>query len=129
MDNSLYFYRNVTFSRKDNKTSLADIYNPTLSSPLEDWLGTVISLADGQHTIQELIDYLKAHYHGMAPSNFEKTVESVFDRLVEGKLVVFSKEPVELPYYLAEPIELLDIEKAKKLMIEDGHTQPYKGEG
>ncbi len=123
MDNSLYFYRNVTFSRKDNKTSLADIYNPTLSSPLEDWLGTIISLADGQHTVQELLDYLRTHYHGMTPADFEKTIESVFDRLVEGKLVVFSKESVELPYYLAEPIESLDIEKAKKLMIEDGHIQ------
>lgn len=123
MDKSHYFYRNVTFSRKDNKTSLADVYNPTLSSPLEDWLGTIISLADGQHTVQELLDYLRAHYQGMTPADFERTVESVFERLIEGKMVVYSKEAVELPYYLAEPIESLDIEKAKKLMIEDGHTQ------
>jgi hypothetical protein len=59
----------------------------------------------------------------MPPADFEKTVESVFERLVEGKLVIFSEESVELPYYLAEPIESLDIEKAKKLMIEDGHIQ------
>jgi hypothetical protein len=123
LDKSHYFYRNVTFSRKDNKTSLADVYNPTLSSPLEDWLGTIISLADGQHTVQELLDYLRAHYQGMTPADFERTVESVFERLIEGKMVVYSKEAVELPYYLAEPIESLDIEKAKKLMIEDGHTQ------
>ncbi|MCF6281912.1 MAG: hypothetical protein L3J28_06815 [Candidatus Polarisedimenticolaceae bacterium] len=123
MDKSHYFYRNVTFSRKDNKTSLADIYNPTLTSPLEDWLGTIISLADGQHTVQELLDYLRTHYRGMTPANFENTVESVFDRLIEGKLVLFSEKSVELPYYLAEPIESLDIKKAKKLMHEDGHTQ------
>ncbi len=123
MNKSHYFYRNVTFSRKNNKTSLADIHNPTLTSPLEDWLGTIISLADGQHTVQELFDYLRSHYQGMPPADFEKTVESVFERLVEGKLVIFSEESVELPYYLAEPIESLDIEKAKKLMIEDGHIQ------
>lgn len=122
MNKSHYFYRNVTFSRKDNKTSLADIYNPAITSPIEDWLGTIISLADGQHTVQELLDYLRAHYQGMPPADFEKTVESVFERLIEGKLVVFSEKSVELPYYLAEPIESLDIEKAKKLMIEDGHT-------
>ncbi len=123
MNKSHYFYRNVTFSRKNNKTSLADIYNPTLTTPLEDWLGTIISLADGQHTVQELLDYLRAHYRGMTPADFEKTIESVFERLIEGKLVVFSEKAVELPYYLAEPIESLDIEKAKKLMFEDGHTQ------
>lgn len=123
MDKSHYFYRNVTFSRKDGKTSLADLYNPTQTSPLEDWLGTIISLADGQHTVQELLDYLRTHYQGMTPANFEQTLESVFDRLIEGKLVVFSEKAVELPYYLAEPIESLDIEKAKKLMHEDGHTQ------
>ena len=123
MDKSQYFYRNVTFSRKDNQTSLADIYNPKKSSPLEEWLGTVISLADGQHTVQELLDYLREHYRGLTPADFEKTVGSVFERLQEGKLVMMSKKAVELPYYLAEPIEKLDLEKAKKLMHEDGHTQ------
>jgi len=29
---------------------------------------------------------------------------------------------VQLPYYLAAPIEHLDIEKAKKLIKEDGYT-------
>lgn len=123
MDKSHYFYRNVTFSRKNNKTSLADIYNPETTSPLEDWLGTVVSLADGQHTVQELLDYLGEHYQGMTPVGFERTVESVFERLIEGKLVMFSEKAVELPYYLAEPIESLDIIKAKQLMHEDGHTQ------
>ena len=121
MDKSQYFYRNVIFSRHNNQVALADIFNPEMTSPLEEWLGTVVSLADGQHTVQELIDYLSGHYHGMPPADLEKTIESIFERLEKGKIVMMSKKVVELPYYLAEPIEALDIEKAKKLMHEDGH--------
>ncbi len=118
MDNSHYFYRTVVFSQKDNQVSLADIDQPDKITPLDEWLGMVVSLADGQHSIQELIDYISQRYQ-RTPDNLEQTLLSVLERLEEGKIIQLSKSRVSLPYYLAAPIETLDIEKARKLIQED----------
>jgi hypothetical protein len=85
-------------------------------------MGIVISLADGKHTIQALVDYMSSRYQ-QAPDNLEETLHSVLERLQEGKIVQLSETAVDLPYYLASPIEELDIEKAKNLIQEDGYTQ------
>jgi len=121
MDNTQFFYRTAIFTRKDNQVALADIYQPETSSPLDDWMGIVVSLADGKHTIQELVDYLGNRYQ-QVPENLEETLHSVIERLIEGKIIQLSKEAVELPYYLASPIEELDIEKAIGLIQEDGYS-------
>jgi hypothetical protein len=121
MDNAQFFYRTAIFTRKDNQVALADIYQPETSSPLDDWMGIVVSLADGKHTIQELVDYLGNRYQ-QVPANLEETLHSVIERLIEGKIIHLSKEAVELPYYLASPIEELDIEKAIGLIQEDGYS-------
>ncbi|OMH33595.1 hypothetical protein [Motiliproteus sp. MSK22-1] len=123
MDKSQYFYRTVVITRKNNQVALANIDNPQETTALDDWLGVVISLADGAHNIEELIGYLRGHYPNSPPQDLEKTIESVIDRLSDGKLIKFSEEPVSLPYYLSFPVEELDIDKAKKLMQEDGYTQ------
>lgn len=52
MDNTKYFYRNVIFSSNDNHISLVDINNPDTVTSLDAWLGMVVSLADGEHTIK-----------------------------------------------------------------------------
>ncbi len=121
MDNTQYFYRNVIFSSKNNQISLVDINHPDRVTPLEEWLGIVFSLADGQHTIQQMIDYMSKQYRE-APVNLEETLHSVVERLEEGKIIQLSKSVVSLPYYLTLPIEELDIEKAKKLIMEDGYN-------
>ena len=81
----------------------------------------MISLADGQHTLQDLIDYLSAQYDE-PPTNLEETVVSVIERLIEGKMILLNENKVDLPYYLANPIEELDIDKAKKLIEKDGYV-------
>jgi len=121
MDNSKYFYRTVIFSRKDNETALADIEHPERITPLENWLGLVVSLADGQHNIQELIEYMQNRYQ-QVPDNLEETLHSVIERLEEGKMIQLSEKAVDLPYYLASPIEELDLDKARKLIKEDGYV-------
>jgi len=121
MDNSQYFYRTVIFTRHGEKIALADIENPKLNTPLDEWLGIVISLADGQHTIQELLDFLTAQY-AQAPGKLQETVHSVIERLSDGKMLQLSEKAVDLPYYLASPIEELDLEKARALIKEDGYT-------
>jgi len=123
MDNSQFFSRLVTFTRKDQQVGLADINHPDTISPLDDWLGVVVSLADGHHTIQEMISFMARQYNQQqAPENLEKTLHSVIERLVEESVISLSNRITTLPYYLAMPIEELDIEKAKKLMIEDNYN-------
>ncbi|WP_432473469.1 hypothetical protein [Amphritea sp. HPY] len=123
METNKYFYRNVIFTRKGGKVALVDIHNPAHTTDIEDWLGIVVSLADGQHTLQQLIDYMAAQYPASAPTELAKTIESVVERLIEGKMIQLTDESVELPYYLSEPIEKLDLEQARQKMHEDGYTQ------
>jgi len=121
LDKSHYFYRTVIFTRKAGIVALADISNPTETTALEEWFGVVISLADGKHTLQELTDFMAKQYQ-QKPERLDDTLESVIERLVESKMLKLSTQAVELPYYLAAPIEQLDIDKARKLIIEDGYT-------
>jgi len=121
MDNNQYFYRTVIFTRTDNKISLADIEHPERVTPLDEWMGTVVSLADGQHSIQELIEYMRGRYQ-QVPDNLEATLHSVIERLEEGKMIQLSEKAVDLPYYLASPIEELDLDKARSLIKEDGYV-------
>ena len=46
MDNKQYFYRTIVFTRNNNQVALADINHPEKVTPLDEWLGIVVSLAD-----------------------------------------------------------------------------------
>jgi len=120
LDKNKYFYRTVVFTRQGDKVSLADINHPDKLTELEGWMGVIISLADGEHTLQELIDFMRSQYQ-QVPDNLEETINSVLERLLEGKMIVLTEKPIKLPYYLASPIEHLDIEKAKKRIKADGY--------
>jgi len=123
-NNAYYFYRTAVFTRKDGQIALADVNQPDTTTPLDEWLGIVVSLADGRHTIQELIDYLRMHYqYQQVPENLEETLYSVISRLKDGNIIQLSETEVDLPYYLASPIEELDLEKAKRLISENQKKQ------
>jgi len=120
MDSSDYFYRNVIFSKKEDKISLVDIYKPnTNKQELEPWFGLILQLADGQHTIEELLIHLTNKYNGNPPDNLDKTVQSVIDRLKKSNLIILTENKIKLPYYLSLPLEFLDVDKAKKMLEED----------
>ena len=120
MDTLQYFYRNVIFSKEGNTISLIDIYNPdNKKQVLESWFGLILQLADGQHTIDQLLQYLSNKYNGAPPANLEQTIHSVVERLAKSKFIMLTKKETELPYYLSCPYEQLDIEKAKKLLEQD----------
>jgi len=125
MDKNQYFYRTAIFTRKEGRVALVDIDDPENITALEDWLGTVVSLADGAHTIQEIIDYMSRQYPS-PPDKLEETIHSVIERLEEGKIIRLSNSAVSLPYYLASPIEKLNIKKAQKLIKEDGYVNGSK---
>jgi len=121
LDKTQYFYRTIVFTRKGNKVALADIYHPDKTTELEEWMGIVISLADGKHTLKELVDFMRSQYQH-SPEGLEDTLTSVIERLLEGKMIKLSESAIDMPYYLASPIEHLDLERAKRLMVEDGYT-------
>lgn len=124
MEKSKYFYRTVVFAKQGDKVMLVDLHNPKKESPpLESWLGLVVSMADGQHTIQQLLDFLTDSYNGKLPDNLEETIESVIGRLTETEVIKLADETIELPYYLSRSADKLDIETAKRVMADDGYQQ------
>ena len=119
MNSSHYFYRNIIFSKQGKEISLIDINDPSQNEKLDPWFGMVIQLADGQHTLNQFYSFMKSQYNGSTPPNIDETLESVVKRMVEAKFIILSEEKVNLPYYLSMPHEMLDIEKAKKLLAKD----------
>jgi hypothetical protein len=123
LDTSQYLHRTVIFSKQGEKVSLVDIHDPEKEAlTFEPWLGVVVALADGQHTIQELIDGLAGRYADDPPDNLRQTIESAIERLTETDVVKLHDKPVELPYYLSLPVERINLEQAKQSMEDDGHT-------
>ncbi|PCJ27857.1 MAG: hypothetical protein COA97_02675 [Flavobacteriales bacterium] len=120
MDTKQYFYRNVIFSKQGKTISIVDIHNPKNDKEeLDPWLGMVLQLADGQHTIEQLLQFMATQYNGSPPQNLKQTVESVVERMAQNRIIMLTEKPTELPYYLSMPYELLDIEKAKKELTKD----------
>ena len=120
MDTSQFFYRNAIFSKQGKSIFLIDFEFPDKKQQeLEPWFAIVFQLADGQHTLEQLYQYIAMQYNGNTPQNLSDTLKSVVDRMIEGKLIVLTKEATVLPYYLSMPYEMLDIEKAKKELSKD----------
>ena len=123
LNRAQYFYRIAVFTRENDQVIVLDLHNPQMSTPLDEWLGTVVSLADGQHTVADLIAYIGSQYPAGPPEELGRTLESIVDRLVEANAIRLGDEPVDLPYYLALPACDQDVKKAKELMIIDGYLK------
>jgi len=120
MAGTQYFYRNVTFSKSNGKVFLIDIADPDGDKEeLDGWFGLVLLMADGQHTVDELFDFLSTKYQGSPPDNLKDTIDSVIQRMSETKFIVLTDIKTELPYYLSLPYEQLDVDKAIGLMEQD----------
>ena len=111
---SNYFYRTLMYSDKEGQVTVYENAPPYGPIPLEPWLGLVVQLADGQHTLQELIDYVASRYQGDVPENFLKTMGSVIERLLESGGIALSETPYTLPYHLSMPKEHQDPEMSRK---------------
>jgi len=115
-----YFYRNVIFSKQGKTIALIDIHNPKNDrEELDPWFAMVLQLADGQHTIEQLMQFMATQYNGMPPENLKQTLESVVQRMADNRMIMLTEKATELPYYLSMPYELLDLEKAKKEIAQD----------
>lgn len=120
MNTAQYFYRNVIFSKQGKTIAIVDIHNPKNDrEELDPWFGMVIQLADGQHTIEQLCQFMVTQYNGMPPENLEQTLHSVVERMAQNRIIMLTEKPTELPYYLSMPYEMLDIKKAKAELAKD----------
>lgn len=121
MELTNYFYRTLIYSEAKGQVSVYEKLPPYSLIPLEPWLGRVVQLADGQHTLQELIDYVASQYQGDIPENYVKTMGSVIERLLESEAIALSETPCTLPYHLAMPKEHQDLQLAERSMKETDH--------
>lgn len=118
MELNNYFYRTLIYSESKGEVHVFEKTPPYSPIPLEPWLGLVIQLADGQHTLQELIDYVASRYQGEVPENYLKTMGSVIERLLESEAIALSETPHALPYHLSMPKEHQDPELAERSLSE-----------
>lgn len=122
MQLSNYFYRTLIYSEVKGQVHVYEKVPPYSLIPLDPWLGRVILLADGQHTLQELIDYIASQYQGSIPENYLKTIGSVIERLLESEAITLSETPYNLPYHLAMPKEHQDPAMTERSMKETGYS-------
>ncbi len=118
-----FFARTMVYARHEDKVLLVDMHDGSTTAPLDEWLGKVLLLADGSHTVLELVAYITGYYRGNPPENLEATLLSVIERLHEANAIAFSDTPLKLPYYLALPADKQDPTKARQLMLEDSFQQ------
>ena len=120
MDPKQYFYRNVIFSKQGKTIAIIDLLNPdNEKEELDPWFGMVLQLADGQHTLEQLYQFMASQYNGNPPHNLNETLDSIISRMVEAKFIMLTDIVTKLPYYMSMPYEMLDIEKAKKELEND----------
>ncbi|MFW5447367.1 MAG: hypothetical protein ACKE8G_04435 [Methylophagaceae bacterium] len=97
-----------------------DVKDNNSLTTLDPWMARIVLLADGQHTIDQLIQHMMTQYPDGAPSNLIETIESVITRLTENEVIEFTMRPSLLPYYLRLPIDEQDPKQATEMMIRDG---------
>ena len=120
MEHEHYIKRTTVYKVEEDTISLVDVHDNNTITPLDPWMGLVVSLADGQHTVSELIQHMTGQYPNGAPDNLTDTIESVIKRLADAGAVELSPQPTTLPYYLSMPIDEQDLKLATEVMINDG---------
>lgn len=126
MDHKKYFTRKLVYTNKENKIALIVSFDPPTAQALDPWLGTVVALADGKHTIEQLIGHLSSKYTLGAPGDLQQTIESIVNRLVEADVIQLSSEAQTLPLYLSTPFEKQDYQLSMEQMLKDKHIMDYK---
>jgi hypothetical protein len=124
LEHTHYFKRNTVYRVEDETVSLVDVHDNNSVTPLDPWMGVVVSLADGQHTVEQLIQHMNSQYADGAPDNLVETIESVIKRLTDTDVVSLTPEPTTLPYYLSMPLDDQDPKIATEIMINDGFLRP-----
>ena len=123
MEHAHYFKRNTVYKVDEGNISVVDVQQNNTLTPLDPWMGMVVLLADGQHTIDQFIQHMANQYPEGAPENMIETIESVITRLVDSDVIELTARPSLLPYYLRLPLDEQEPEQATQMMINDGFIQ------
>jgi len=123
LEHAHYFKRIAVYKVEGEDVSVVDVQANNVLTPLDPWMARVVLLADGQHTIAQLIQHMAGQYAEAAPENLVDTVESVITRLTESDVVELTARPSLLPYYIRLPLDEQDPKEATKLMLKDGFIQ------
>jgi len=123
LEHAHYFKRSTVYKVEEDSISVIDVQENNAITPLDPWMTRVVSLADGQHTIDQLIQHMKGQYPNGAPDNLVETIESVITRLTDSDVIELTARPSLLPYYLRIPIDEQDPKKATEMMIKDGFIE------
>ncbi|RKZ84655.1 MAG: hypothetical protein DRQ39_08080 [Gammaproteobacteria bacterium] len=124
MEHAHYFKRNTVYKIEGDDISVVDVQENNALTPLDPWMARVVTLADGQHTIGQLIQHMIGQYPNGAPENLVETIESVITRLTESNVIELTARPSLLPYYLRIPMDEQDPKQATEMMINDGFIKP-----
>jgi hypothetical protein len=124
LNHAQYVKRNTVYKIEDETVSIVDVHENNNLTPLDPWMGVIVSLADGQHTLDQLIQHMTGQYPNGGPDNLVATIESAIKRLKETKVVELTFQPATLPYYLSMPIDDQDPKMATEIMINDGFLRP-----
>ena len=124
MNHAQFIKRNTVYKFEGDTVSLVDVHDNNTLTPLDAWMGVIVSLADGQHTVAQLVQHMAAQYPEGPPDNLAATIESVIKRLMESDVVSLTFQPTTLPYYLSMPIDELDPKVATDTMVNDGFLKP-----
>lgn len=117
-----YFSRTMVYLTMGEQIALVDPNKPRVIT-LDPWSELDYQLADGEHTVDQAIEYLSSQYDGNVPKELKKTFTSVVEKLVNEKILKLTSSPVKLPCYLAVPKEKQYLDMATKAMIEDGYIK------
>jgi len=123
LEHAHFFKRIAVYKVEGDDVSIVDVQANNVLTPLDPWMARVVLLADGQHTIAQLIQHMSNQYPDGAPENLVETIESVITRLTESDVVELTARPSLLPYYIRLPIDEQDPKEATQLMLKDGFIQ------
>lgn len=124
MEQHYYFKRSAVYKVEEDSVSVVDVQNNNALTPLDPWMARVVMLADGQHTVDQLIQHMTMQYPQGAPDNLVETIESVITRLTDSDVIELTVRPSLLPYYLRLPMDEQDPKQATEMMLKDGFIQP-----
>lgn len=123
MNESKYFFRKIAYIQNGQEVSLVTGFEPIETSPMEPWMSLVFLMADGVHTVEQMHQNLTLRYQGNIPSDYQKTVNSVLNRLLESEAIGLCDEAMNLPPYLKTSFDKQDQKKSMKMMLKDGYLK------
>ena len=89
---------------------------------MDPWPQLIYLEADGQKTVTEFVYDMASKYGKKQPipKELDATIIKLIKSLSDDKLIELSAESRKLPYYIDLPQSQQDLNKANRMMIEDG---------